>query len=145
MVESIHSFFPVVHYYHTWTSCSVDVPTHTTAGNSSSIGEVPVPLDRYIPTSIRRSATSRLVSQAEQGITTFTNVLQGHKTVVLVGCTFEGESDFCTRGNDIQMLSNLSSISKSRKPYNKPVRNNSSKRQTATRSNRNLHPSKQIS
>ena len=143
-VDSSHSTSPPVQIYHHLTSSSVEVPGDTTARNSSSIGEEPVPYDSW-PNGIRRSATSSLVSYTNQGITTFTNVLQGHKTVVLVGCTFEGESDFCARGNDIQMLSNLSSISKSRKPYNKPVRNNSSKRQTATRSNHNPHPSKQIS
>ena len=92
MVESIHSSFPALHFYHTLTSCSVEVPMHITAGNSTFIGEEPVPLDKYISTSIR-SATSRLVSQAEQGIITFTNVLQGHNTVVLVCYTSEREPD----------------------------------------------------
>ena len=63
----------------------VKVPLCTTARNSSSIGEEPVPYGA----SIRRSATSSLVSQAEQSIITFTNILQVHKTVVLVCSTSE--------------------------------------------------------
>ena len=81
MVDSIHTTSPPVQQDFTLTSCSVKVPVATTARNSSSIGEVPVP---YGVTSIRRSATSSLVSHTEQGTITFTNLLQGHKTVVLV-------------------------------------------------------------
>ena len=76
-----------VQKYHHITSCSVEVPLLTTARNPSSIGEVPVPYG-LVP-SMRRLATSSLVSQAEQGIITFTNVLQGHDTVVRVCCTIE--------------------------------------------------------
>ena len=43
-------------------------------------------------TSIRRLATSSLVGYAEEGIITFTNVLQGHDTVVLVWYT----SEYCS-------------------------------------------------
>ena len=39
------------------------------------------------------SATSREVSHAEEGSIIFTNVLQGHETVVLVCCTTEREPD----------------------------------------------------
>ena len=38
-------------------------------------------------------ATISEVSSAEQGSIIFTNVLQGHKTVVQVGCIVEGEPD----------------------------------------------------
>ena len=74
-----------VQKYHHITSCYVEVPLFITARNPRSIGEVPVPYGLH---SIRRLATSSLVSQAEQGIITF-NVLQGHDTVVLVCCTSE--------------------------------------------------------
>ena len=67
---------------------------------------------------MRRSATSSLVSHTEQGSITFTNLLQGHKTVVLVYCTIEWEPDTCNNGKEILMLSYLSSISESREPYN---------------------------
>ena len=97
---SVNSFvstsLPVQKYPH-MTSCSVDVPLDTIAKNSSSIGKVPVPFGSpRFTISIRRSTTSSEVSQAEQGIITFINVIQGHKTVVLVECTFEPETD-CTR------------------------------------------------
>ena len=90
MVDSFLSTSPPLQKYHTLTSCSVEVPPVTTGRNSTSIGELPVPQGR-LPNgiSIRRSATSNLVSQAEQGIISFTNVLQGHNTVVLVVCTSE--------------------------------------------------------
>ena len=81
-----------------WTSGSVEIPLGTRTGNSSSIGEEPVPYG--IPT-IRRSTTSSLVSYAEQGIMTFTNVLQDHDTVVLVCCISEWEPDItCTWEDD---------------------------------------------
>ena len=103
MVDSILSTSPPLQTYHTLTSCSVKVPLGTTAGNSSSIGEEPVP---YIirSTSIRRSAASSLVSQADQGIITVTNVLQGHDTVVLVCNTIEWEPDTFTRKEEIPLL-----------------------------------------
>ena len=41
--------------------------------------------------SIRRSATSSEVSHTEQSSIIFSNVFQGHKTVVLVCCTIEWE------------------------------------------------------
>ena len=84
--------------YHHLTSGSVEIPLGTWTGNSSSIGKEPVPYGRTHFTSIRRSATSSLESDAEQGIiSTFTNVLQGHNTVVLVCyiseyCNWEGMS-----------------------------------------------------
>ena len=88
-VDSSHSTSPPLQTYHTLTSCSVDIPLDSTGRNPSSIGKEPVPKSRHSNgISIRRSATSRLVSYTEQGIY-FTNVLQGHKTVVLVCCTIE--------------------------------------------------------
>ena len=82
--------------YFTRTSCPVDVPIVTAARNPSSIGEEPVP---YEVTTIRSSATSMLVSHTEQGTITFTNLLQGHKTVVPVYCTSKPETD-CTHGKE---------------------------------------------
>ena len=90
------SFAVQIHYH--LTSCSVEVPLVITVRNSSSIGKVPVPYGRPHGTSVRMSATSRLVSHAEEGITTFTNILQGHKTVVLVCCTVEPETDYTRKG-----------------------------------------------
>ena len=72
-----------VQIYHHMTSCAVEVRLITTARNPSSVGGVPVSQVR--PT----LATIAIVSHTEQGIITFTNVLHGHKTVVLVGCTIE--------------------------------------------------------
>ena len=92
-VDSIHSTSPAEHTYHTRASRSVEVPLVTTASNPSSIWEEPVP---YGATSMRRSATSRLICQAEQGILIITNVFQGYKTVVLVCCTSEWEPDTLT-------------------------------------------------
>ena len=87
-VDSSYSTSPPLQTYHHLTSCSVEVPLVTTARNFSSIGEEPVPYDSW-PNGIRRSATSSQVSYTAQGIITFTNVLQGHETVVLVCCTIE--------------------------------------------------------
>ena len=112
-VDSIHSMPPAMQIHYHPTSCSVKVPLGTAARNPSSIWEVPVFNSRpsYINgISIRSSATTRLVSQAEQGIITFTNLLQGHETVVLVCCTSEWEPDTtCTREENITvgMLSKL--------------------------------------
>ena len=97
-VDSIRTTSPPVQKYHHMTSGSVEVPLLTTTRNSTSIREVPVPYSRSISTSIRMSATSSLISHTDQRIFTFTNVLQGHKTVVLVYSTFEGEPDICTSG-----------------------------------------------
>ena len=80
MVDSFLSTSPPLQTYHTLTSGSVNVPAITDR-NSSSIGEEPVPYGSW-PNG--KSATSSLVSQAEQGIITFTNIFQGHNTVVLV-------------------------------------------------------------
>ena len=90
VVDSSHSTSPPVQNFYFPTRGSVDIPLVTTARNSSSIGEEPVCSDIPPIISIKRSATSSLVSYTEQGgITTFTNVLQVHKTVVLVCCTIE--------------------------------------------------------
>ena len=78
-----------VQTYHHLTSGPIEFPPATRAGNSSFIGEEP----GRRPNSIRGSATSSVVSHTEQGITTFTNLLQGHKTVVLICCTIECEPD----------------------------------------------------
>ena len=93
-VEPIHSTYSSVQAYHHLASDSAKIPLATTAGDSSSIGEEPVSYG----TSIRRSATSRLVSHTEQTIITFTNILKGHKTVVLVCHTSQPETDVCTCG-----------------------------------------------
>ena len=96
--------------YHTLTSGSVKAPLHTNARNSSSIGEEPVPYHRSI-TIISTSATSNLVCQADQVITTFTNVLQDHNTVVLVCCTIEREVDITwTWGTQVQNLCHLDNM-----------------------------------
>ena len=91
-VGSLHSTSSALQAYHHVTSGSVKVPVVTTARNSSSIGEVPVPIGVPL-TSIRILATIMVVSYAEQGMITFTDVLQEHKTVVLVGFTFEFKLD----------------------------------------------------
>ena len=71
----VHSYLPLSNLWFCWNPKAM---LYFELGNlASSIGEEPVP-------SIRRSATSSLVSFAEQGIITFTNVLQGYNTVVLV-------------------------------------------------------------
>ena len=96
-VDPILSTSSAVQKYHHLTSGSVEIQWLTTAGNSSSIGEEPVPFGRPILTSIRWSATSSLVSYTVKGIIPFTNVLQGHTTVVLVCSTIEWEPDItCT-------------------------------------------------
>ena len=84
-VDSSHSTSSPLQKYHTLTSVSVDIPRTTRTKNSSSIGKEPV----SYRSPVKRSATSRLVSQAEESIITFTNVLQCHETVVLVSCTIE--------------------------------------------------------
>ena len=95
-VDPLLSTSSTAQTYHHLTSGSIEIPLCITAENSSSIGKEPV-LGRYVFTGIRRSATSSLVSFAEQGIMSFTNVLQSHITVVLVHCTIEWEPDItCT-------------------------------------------------
>ena len=74
MVYSIHSTSPALHF----PMYVVEIPPNNLAGNSSFIGEEPVPYDR---TGTR--------SYAREAITIIANVLQSHKTVVLVGCTSE--------------------------------------------------------
>ena len=82
-------------YLHS-TSGSEEIPLATHTGNSSSIGEEPVPYG----TIMWMLATSSLVSYTEQGIITFTDVLQGHITVVLVWFTFE----YCSWEGDINVI-----------------------------------------
>ena len=96
-VDPILSISFAVQTYHHLTSGSVEIPLLTIAGNSSSIGKEPVPIARPIFTSIRWSATRSFVRYTVQGIISFTNVLQGHTTVVLVFSTIEWEPDItCT-------------------------------------------------
>ena len=102
-VDSIYSTSSANHTYQTRTcvSISVEVPDKTSSidikvGNCSPIGEEPVSSGR-IP------ATCYVVSFTEQGKSiTITNVLQGHKTVVLVCCSSEWEPD--TWKEDIPLL-----------------------------------------
>ena len=89
-VDSSHSTPPPVQTYHHQISGSVDIPRLTRTRSSGSIREEPV---SYPVTNVRKFATSSLVSQAEESISTFINVLQGHETVVLVSCTIEWEPD----------------------------------------------------
>ena len=96
-VDPILSTSSVVQTYHHLTSGSVKIPLLTTAGNSGSIGQEPVPIASPIFISIRLYATSSLVSYTEKRIISFTNVLQGYTTVVLVYCIIEWEPDItCT-------------------------------------------------
>ena len=89
-VDSLRSTSSAVQAYHHVTSGSVKVPVASSARNSSSIGEKPVPYSTSHIISIIRMATRRLVSHAEQAIIiSFTNVLQDHKTVVPVRCISE--------------------------------------------------------
>ena len=93
----VRSYLPLSNLWFCWNPKAM---LYFELGNlASSIGEEPVP-------SIRRSKTSSLVSFAEQGIITFTNVLQGYNTVVLVCCTTEWEPDItCTwEGRDINVV-----------------------------------------
>ena len=83
MVDPLLSTSSTMQSYHHLISGSVEIPLATTAGNSSSIGKEPV------PDIIWMSATSSEVSDAEQGIPLYTNVLQGYNTVVAVCCTIE--------------------------------------------------------
>ena len=109
-VDPLHSTSSTMQNYHHLTSSSVEIPLSTSAGNSSSIGKEPVSCGRPY-TTIRRSATSSEVSHTEQGITTFTNVLQEHITVVPVCCISEGEPDItCTWEVWISTPTNVSYI-----------------------------------
>ena len=109
-VDPFHSTTSAVQTYHHLISGSVEIPLVNWTRNSNSIGEEPVPYGRPIFTSIRRSAASSLVSYTEQGIiTTFTNVLQDHDTVVLVCCTFEWEPDitWTWEGSNMQVTTKI--------------------------------------
>ena len=98
VVDPLLSTSSTLQSYLHLTSGYVEISLITSAGNCSSTGKVPVSFGRPIITSIRRPATSSEVSHTEQGIITFTNVLQGHTTVVLVCYISEGEPDItCTR------------------------------------------------
>ena len=96
MVDPLLSTSSALHTYHRLIPVSVEVPDYcfvnNIIGNSSFIGEEPVSGDKPSFTSFtssRLSATSSEVSFTEQGNIIFTNVLQGHETVVLVCCTIE--------------------------------------------------------
>ena len=88
MVDPLLSTSSAVQSYYTNTSGSVNVPPAIWTGNTSSIREEPVSIGN-IRTNL--CATITLVSNAKQGIITFTNVLQGNDTIVLVDCTIEWE------------------------------------------------------
>ena len=79
LVDSCHSTSPAIHKYYHLISDSVEVPLCACTGNSSSIGEEPVPNGRTdFTSSIRSLATSSFVSYTQQGIGPLSNVLQGH-------------------------------------------------------------------
>ena len=96
-VDPLHSTSSALHMYLHVTSGSVEIPLLTVTGNSSFIGKKPVSWGRS-SLNIWMLATSTEISYTEQGIIIpFTNVLQGHTTVVLVCCTIEWEPDItCT-------------------------------------------------
>ena len=98
VVDPILSTSSAVQTYHHVTSGSVKIPLAIIAWNFSSIWKKTISYRRPISTSKkRRLATSSKASPAEQGIIIFSNVLQGHKTVVLVCCISEWEPDItCT-------------------------------------------------
>ena len=105
-IDPIHSTSYALHKYHHLTSGSVEVPVcpFTMSINPGFVGEKPIPHVRAHFTSVRTSAASSLVGYAEQGIITFTNVLQGHKTVVLVYFTSQWEPDITfTLKQEIQL------------------------------------------
>ena len=92
VVDPLHSISSAVHTYRHINSGSVEIRLVTSTENSRFIGKKTVSWGRSI-----RSATSTEISYTEQGIIPFTNVLQGHTTVVLVCCTIEWEPDItCT-------------------------------------------------
>ena len=96
-VDPILSTSSAFQKYHHLISGSVEIWWLTIAGNSSSIGKEPVSFGRPVFTSIRLSATSSLVCYTEKRVISFTNVLQGHTTVVLVCSTIEWDSNItCT-------------------------------------------------
>ena len=104
-VDPLHSTSFAVQIYFHLTSVFVEIPLLHFIGNSSVIGKVPGPQGRPSD-SIRTSATISEVSHTEQSITSLTNVLQGHTTVVLVCCTFEWEPDipFTWEESDVNVL-----------------------------------------
>ena len=105
MVDSILKISSALHLYHHMTSSSMEVPLCTTVRNSASIGEVPVPYGRPCDIlSIRRLATTRLVSYAEQGVIILANVVYSHKAIVLVGCSVEREPDTCNSGKEYHCI-----------------------------------------
>ena len=89
-VDPLLSISCAMQKYHHLLSGSVEILWRPT-GNSTCIGEEPIPEDRLIFT----STTGSEVSHAEQGTLLYciTNVLQVHETVVLVCCTIEREPD----------------------------------------------------
>ena len=100
-VDPIHSTSYTMQKYHHRLSVSVEIPLcciDTLVGNSSFIRKEPVPYGRPVFTSIR-STTSSEVSHTEQSSSIiFTNVLQGHDTVVQICCTIEWELNItCTQ------------------------------------------------
>ena len=97
-VDSIHSTSSALQMYHGLTSVSVEILLCTYRCNSTSIGEVPVPYGGP------SSATVCLVSYTEQGIITFTNLFQGHNTVVVICCAIEWKTDIIPTWEEIQLF-----------------------------------------
>ena len=123
-VDSLHSTSPAMHKYYHLISGYVEVPlcanciVNNCTGKSTSIQEEPVPYAMPHFTSKMLTATSSIISYAEQGISPFTNVLQGHKTVVLIcytsqkipdtlTCTWEGNMPYWVK---VQVLENCTYI-----------------------------------
>ena len=124
-VDPIHSTSSTMQKYHHRLSVSVEIPLcciDTLAGNSSCIGKEPVPYGRPVFTSMSL-ATSSEVSHTEQGIPLYTNVLQGHDTVVQICCTIEWELNItCTqkvRKNNVIMDEDVFSYLKKALGYSK--------------------------
>ena len=99
-VNSILSTSPPLQKYYHLISGSAEVPLVIAGRNFSSIREEPIPKGRLF-------ATSRVLSHTEQATNTFTNILQGHKTVVPVCCTIEREPNTSTWGTQVKDLCHL--------------------------------------
>ena len=85
---------------------NVEIAKSTTggiSGNFRSIGIKPVPYDGPIFILTMLSPTSSWVCNAEKGIIPFTNVLQGHDTVILVCCTIEWELNITCNCNNYRL------------------------------------------
>ena len=105
-VDPFHSTSSALHTYYHLTSVSEEIWLTSWTRNPTSIGEIPVP---YGIPHFRRLATISVVSYADQGIATFTNLLQGHTTVVLACCTIEWEPDLTStwEGRDTNYITSM--------------------------------------